>query len=122
MPGESRIGYRKAGTGRAAVAAHGAAGWNSGRAAMETMGTVPATLARWQLDSTRVRERIYRAASPRERERWHALWLWTQGWLATQIADALGRDAHTIGGWIESFRRQGPDGVAFQQTGGSPPP
>jgi anti-sigma-K factor RskA len=90
-----------------------------GYAAMETM---QGTLARWQLDGTQVRERIYRAASPRERERWHALWLCTQGWTAVQVADALGRDAHTIGEWLESFRRQGPDGMVFQQTGGSPPP
>ena len=46
-------------------------------------------LGRWQLDVKAVRERMYGAPTPRERERWHALWLWAQGWTAAQMADAL---------------------------------
>ena len=79
-------------------------------------------LGRWQLDANAVRDQVYRAPTPRERERWHALWLLARGWSAAQVADALGRDAHTIGGWVEDFRQQGPAGLAFEQTGGSPPP
>ena len=79
-------------------------------------------LGEWQLDANAVRERMYRAPTPRERERWHAIWLLARGWSATQVAEALERDAHTIGGWIEDFRRAGPAGLAFEQTGGSPPP
>jgi hypothetical protein len=30
-------------------------------------------LSRWQLDAAAVRERMYRAPTPRERERWHAV-------------------------------------------------
>ena len=30
-------------------------------------------LRRWQLDVAAVRARLYRAPTPRERERWHAL-------------------------------------------------
>jgi len=79
-------------------------------------------LRRWQLDVAAVRERLYRAPTPRERERWHALWLAAQGWPAAQVADALGRDAHTVGGWLAAFRQEGPAALAFAHTGGSPPP
>jgi hypothetical protein len=76
---------------------------------------------RWQLDMKAVRERMYRAPTPRERERWHALWLLARGWTAAQVAAALERDAHTIGDWIDSFRQKGPAGLAFERTGGAPP-
>ncbi len=79
-------------------------------------------LSRWQLDVAAVRMRMYRAPTPRERERWHALWLAAQGWSATRVAEALGRDPHTIGGWFGRFCRDGPGALAFVQTGGSPPP
>ena len=79
-------------------------------------------LRRWQLDVPAVRARMYRAPTPRERERWHAVWLATQGWPATRVATALGRTPHTIGGWLAAFRRDGPGAFAFSHTGGSPPP
>jgi transposase len=78
-------------------------------------------LEQWQLDLKAVRERVYRAPTPRERERWHAVWLLARGWSAAQVADALERDAHTIGNWLAAFREQGPAGLAFEQTGGPPP-
>jgi transposase len=86
------------------------------------MNDVTAMLGHWHLDTNGVREQVYRAATPRERERWHALWLLAQGWSAAQVAKALGRDDHTIADWLESFRQNGPAGLAFEQTGGSPPP
>ena len=76
----------------------------------------------WQLDIRQVREEMYRAPTPRERERWHALWLIARGWSPGQVAEALERDPHTVGNWIADFRRVGPAAVAFEQTGGSPPP
>jgi transposase len=79
-------------------------------------------LERWQLDVNQVREQVYRAPTPRERERWHALWLLARGWSAAQVAEALGRDAHSIGEWVEGFRQKGAAGLIFEQTGGSPPP
>ena len=85
---------------------------------MDTMLTM---LRQWQLDVRAVRERMYRAPTARERERWHAIWLLARGWSAAQVAEALERDAHTIGDWLEGFREQGPAGLAFEQTGGSPP-
>ena len=83
---------------------------------------VSEALSRWQVDVAAVRTRMYRAPTPRERERWHALWLATQGWSATRVAEALGRDPHTIGGWVSSFCRDGPGALAFVHAGGFPPP
>jgi transposase len=79
-------------------------------------------LAGWDLDVRQVRERMYRAPTPRERERWHALWLLAQGWSAANVAAMLDRDAHTIGGWLAALRHDGPQALAFEQTGGPPPP
>ena len=81
-----------------------------------------ALLARWQLDAHQVRDQLYRAPTPRERERWHALWLLSQGWSATMVAAALERDPHTIGAWLEAFGRDGPAALSFAHTGGPPPP
>ena len=79
-------------------------------------------LERWKLDLRGVRERMYRASTPRERERWHALWLVARGWSAAQVAEALERDPHTVGEWLAAFGRGGPAALAFEQSGGSPPP
>ena len=66
---------------------------------MEEMG---ALLVRWRMDDVEVRRRMYRAPTPRERERWHSVWLLTQGWTAV-VGRALERDAHTIGQWVRAF-------------------
>jgi transposase len=79
-------------------------------------------LERWQVDAATVRERMYRAPTPRERERWHAVWLALQGWSGGRVAQALGRDPHTVGDWLAALRRDGPGALAFMHTGGSPPP
>ena len=79
-------------------------------------------LERWALDARQVRERMYRAPPARERERWHARWLLARGWSAAQVAEALERDPHTIGEWLAAFGRGGPAALAFEQSGGSPPP
>jgi transposase len=76
----------------------------------------------WQLDVNQVRDCVYRAPTARERERWHAVWLLARGWSVDQVSEALGRDVRTIANWAADFQRRGPAGVAFEQTGGSPPP
>ena len=86
------------------------------------MNAMLAVLGRWELDLKAVRERMYRAPTPRERERWHAVWLLARDWSAAQVAEALERDAHTIGDWVEALRQKGPEALAFEQTGGAPPP
>lgn len=80
-----------------------------------------ALLSAWGLDEAIARDQMYRTPTARERERWHAVWLVSQGWSAAKVARALGRDPHTIGTWLESFRTHGPAGIVFEQTGGSPP-
>ena len=85
------------------------------------MDNVSELLAKWQVDLAKVRAGIYRSATPRERERWHALWLLARGMPAVEVAEPLGRDPHTIGEWLEAFRQTGPQGLAFEQSGGSPP-
>jgi hypothetical protein len=65
---------------------------------------------------------MYRTPTPRQREQWHALWLATQGWSATRMAEPLGRDLHTVRGWLAACCRNGPAALAFVQTGGSPRP
>ncbi len=77
-------------------------------------------LGRWHLDRSQVWDRVYRAPTPRERERWHALSLLTRGRSAAQVAEAFGRDAHTIGEWAAKFQEQGAAGLVFEQTGGPP--
>jgi transposase len=86
------------------------------------MGSLQDGLTRWRLDLSQVRERMYRAPTPRERERWHALWLLARGWSAAEVAEALARDPHTIGDWVARFCRGGPAALTFAQSGGSPPP
>ncbi len=86
------------------------------------MSDIQAGLTRWGLDLGQVREWVYRAPTPRERERWHALWLLARGWTAVEVAVALERDSHTIGAWRARFCQDGPASVPFVQTGGSPPP
>src|SRR5438067_8752832 len=86
------------------------------------MNEVLDVLKRWKLDLSAVRQRMYRAPTSRERERWHAVWLLAKGWSAAQVADALERDPHTIGEWLSIFRQVGPAGLDFEHTGGSPQP
>lgn len=84
---------------------------------------MPATttlLSEWGLDAIIARDQMYRA--PTARERWHAIWLLSQGWSQAKVARALGRDPHTIGDWVQSFHIFGPAGISFEQSGGSPPP
>jgi hypothetical protein len=80
------------------------------------------SLSVWGLDEAIARKRMYRAPTARERERWHAVWLVNQGWNAAKVARSLGRDPHTIGAWLDSFRPHGPATLTFDQTGGSPLP
>ena len=78
-------------------------------------------LERWEMDVPDVRRRMILAPVPRERERWYALWLLTQGWTAQATAEALERDPHTIGRWLAAFGEGGPTAMIFEQSGGAPP-
>ena len=78
-------------------------------------------LEQWQMDARDLHRRTILAPTPRERERWHALWLLAQGWTAAATAEALGRDSHTIGRWATALGEGGPVALLFEQSGGSPP-
>ena len=67
-----------------------------------------ALLEQLRMDEAEVRRRMYRSATPRERERWHAVWLLAQGWTAAAVGRALERDAHTIGQWGRAFAEGAP--------------
>jgi transposase len=77
-------------------------------------------LERWKLDERQVRDRMYGAPTARERERWHAVWLVARGWSAARAAEALERDAHTVGEWLAQFPEHGTGSLSFTQTGGPP--
>ena len=52
-------------------------------------------LEQWRMGARDLRRRMILSPTPRERERWYALWLLAQGWTASATAEALGRDPHT---------------------------
>lgn len=85
------------------------------------MKDIRSVLEKWNLSIDQVRRRMYRAPTPRERERWHAIFLSAKGWTAGQVAEELDRDQHTVGGWLDHFRQRGPSSLVFEQTGGAPP-
>ena len=88
---------------------------------------VDRSLEQWEMNAKDVHRRMILAPTPRERERWHAVWLLAQGWTAVAVAEALERDPHTIGpstssGRASAFGEGGPAALIFEQTGGFPPP
>ena len=79
-------------------------------------------LQQWEMDARGLHRRLILAPTPREWERWHALWLVAQGWAASATAEALERDPHTIGRCVAAFGEGGPSALIFEQTGGRPHP
>ena len=79
-------------------------------------------LEQWQMGIRDLHRRTILSPTPRERERWQAIWLLAQGWTASATAEALERDPHTIGRWASAFTEGGPAALIFEQSGGSPPP
>ena len=61
------------------------------------------SLERWEMNAKDVHRRMILAPTPRERVRWHAVWLLAQDWTASATAEALERDPHTIGRWAAAF-------------------
>ena len=80
------------------------------------------SLEQWQMGISDLHRRTILAPTPRERERWQAIWLLAQGWTAVVTAEALERDPYTIGRWASAFGEGGPAALIFAQTGGSLPP
>ena len=61
-------------------------------------------LEQWEMNARDLHQRTILAATPRGRERWHAMWPLTQGWTAPATAEALERDPHTISQWARPSR------------------
>ena len=81
-------------------------------------------LEQWEMNVRDLHRRVILAPTPRERERWHAVWLLAQGWTASSTAEALGRDPHTIGRWSRPVplpRRRRPKGPDIRADRGFPP-
>ena len=78
-------------------------------------------LEQWQMRVKDPRRGMILVPTPRERERWYAVWLLAQGWTASATAEALERDPYTIGRWASAFGEGGPAALIFEHTGGSPP-
>ena len=70
-----------------------------------------------QMDARDLHPRLILTPTPRERERWHAVWLLTQGWTASAAAEALERDPHTIGRWSSDFGEGGPAALILEESG-----
>ena len=77
-------------------------------------------LEQWEMDAKALRRRMILAPTPRERERWYAVWLLAQGWTAAATAEALERDPHTIGRWASAFG-EGACGPDIRAVRGFPP-
>ena len=60
------------------------------------------------------------AYAPGERTLANALWLLCRGMTASASAQALGRDAHTIGRWATAFSEGGPAALIFEHWGFPP--
>ena len=85
---------------------------------MDEMG---ALLEPWRIDEAEARRRMYRAPTPRERERWHALWLLAQGWTAAAVARAVGQGCPHHWPMDHGICGRRSEGAVFEQSGGSPP-
>ena len=82
-------------------------------------------LEQWEMNVRDLHRRVILAPTPREQERWHAVWLLAQGWTASSTAEALGRDPHTIGRWsrpvVRCLRRRRSKGPDIRADRGFPP-
>jgi len=79
-------------------------------------------LSRWGQSLEDVRQTSLRAAHPRTRERFFALYLIASGrFNATTCAAHVGRSDETVLGWVHRYNAHGPDALAYRRTGGRAP-
>ncbi|MGB3615414.1 MAG: helix-turn-helix domain-containing protein [Elainellaceae cyanobacterium] len=69
-----------------------------------------------------LREQALKANHPRTRERLLALYEITQGGNVTQVALRTRRNPQTVMGWVHQYNEHGPYSMAYQHSGGHPPP
>ena len=80
-------------------------------------------LEQWEMNAKDVHRRMILAPTPRERERWHAVWLLGAGLDSSGHGGGAGAGPphhRTMG--LAAFGEGGPAALIFEQTGGSPPP
>lgn len=78
--------------------------------------------ARWGQTVEDLRDLSVRAAHPRTRERFLALYMVASGTHnATSWAAAAGRSDETVLGWLHRYNGDGPDALEYRRTGGAPP-
>jgi len=78
--------------------------------------------AKWNQDPEDLLKLSTEAAHPRDRERYLALYMiGTCQSNATKWAEKIGRENRTVMGWVHLYNSQGPEGIAYQHSGGLPP-
>ena len=79
-------------------------------------------MARWGQSLDDLRRASLRAAHPRSRERFQALYLIASGRLnATARAAHIGRQDETVLRWAHLYNRHGPEALAYRHSGGRAP-
>ncbi len=78
--------------------------------------------SKWKQSEEDVRRLGIEAEHPRSRERFQALYMiGSQRSNATQWAQTIKRNAHTVMEWIHLYNRKGPEAVVYCHSGGRSP-
>ena len=78
--------------------------------------------ARWGQTPADLRRLATSTPHPRTRERFLALYEITQESCATRVAGRTRRHPQTVMEWLHLYNTRGPEALAYQRTGGRPPP
>ena len=79
-------------------------------------------MAKWKQTVEDLRLASVKAAHPRTRERFQALYLIASGQFnATTCAAHIGRQDETVLGWVHRYNEHGPDALSYRHTGGRSP-
>ena len=77
---------------------------------------------KWNQNLEELLQLSMEANNPRSRERYLALYMIGSGQSnATRWAAQIGRENQTVMGWVQRYNAAGPEGVAYQHTGGRTP-
>jgi transposase len=78
--------------------------------------------AKWDQKLEDLLQLSMEADNQRSRERYLALYMIGTGQSnATQWAEQIGRENQTVMGWVHRYNVAGPEGVAYQHSGGRTP-
>jgi transposase len=68
-----------------------------------------------------LRKEALKAAHPRTRERFMALYEVAQGKSASKVAKESGRNPQTVMSWVHRYNDNGADALIYERSGGHPP-